>query len=79
MSFNIGDCIHFNVRIRNNLCLRYQASYLDLIQSGIEQAWKSQLKEPHKYNTITPQRLLSPLIFNSKYKSLIAYLNKRYW
>lgn len=76
---NADDWIHLDVIPENNLNLRYQVSSPDLIQSGIEQAWKSQLKEPHKYNTITPQRLLSPLIFDNKYRSLIAYLNERYW
>jgi len=50
-----------------------------LMQSGIEEAWKSQLKEPEKYNVITPQKLLKPLIFDNNYRSLITYLNKRYW
>lgn len=76
---NADDWIHLDVIPENNLNLRYQVSSPDLIQTGIEQAWKSQLKEPHKYNTITPQRLLSPLIFDNKYRSLITYLNERYW
>jgi hypothetical protein len=76
---NADDWLHLDVIPENNLNLRYQVPSPDLIQTGIEQAWKSQLKEPHKYNTITPQRLLSPLIFDTKYRNLIAYLNKRYW
>lgn len=76
---NADDWLHLDVIPENNLNLRYQVPSPDLLQTGIEQAWKSQLKEPHKYNTITPQRLLSPLIFDNKYRSLFAYLNKRYW
>lgn len=76
---NADDWLHYDVISENNLSLRYQVPAPDLVQSGIEQAWKSQLKEPHKYNIITPQKLLSSFIFDNKYRSLIAYLNERYW
>jgi len=76
---NADDWLHFDVIPENNLNLRYQVPAPDMIQSGIEEAWKSQLKEPEKYNVITPQKLLKPLIFNSNYRSLINYLNTRYW
>lgn len=76
---NTDDWLHYDVIPENNLNLRYQVSAPDIIQSGIEEAWKSQLKEPEKYNVITPQKLLKPLIFDNNYRSLINYLNKRYW
>lgn len=76
---NADDWLHFDVIPENNLNLRYQVPAPDMIQSGIEKAWKSQLKEPEKYNVITPQKLLKPLIFDSNYRSLINYLNTRYW
>lgn len=76
---NTDDWIHLDVIPENNLNLRYQVSAPDLIQTGIEEAWKSQLKETQKYNTITPQRLLKPIIFDPKYLSLVNFLNTRYW
>jgi len=76
---NADDWLHFDIIPENNLTLRYQVQAPDLLQSGIEEAWKSQLKEPHKYNVITPQRLLKPLLFDPKYRSLMNYLNSRYW
>ncbi len=76
---NADDWLHFDIIPENNLNLRYQVTAPDLMQSGIEEAWKSQLKEPGKYNVITPQKLLKPLIFDNNYRSLITYLNKRYW
>ena len=76
---NADDWLHFDVIPENNLNLRYQVPAPDMIQSGIEEAWKSQLKEPEKYNVITPQKLLKPIIFDSNYRSLINYLNTRYW
>ena len=63
----------------NNLILRYQVPAPDMIQTAIEEAWKSQLKEPEKYNVMTPQQLLKPLIFDNNYRTLITCLNKRYW
>lgn len=73
------DWLHFDVILENNLNLRYRVPASGLIQTGIEEAWKSQLKELEKYNVITPQKLLKPLIFDNNYRSLITYLNKRYW
>jgi hypothetical protein len=73
------EWIHLDVIPENNLTLRYQVPSPDFIQMDIEAAWKSQLKEPEKYNVITPQKLLKPLIFDDDYRSLITYLNNRYW
>jgi hypothetical protein len=73
------EWIHLDVIPENNLILRYQVPSPDFIQMDIEAAWKSQLKEPEMYNVITPQKLLKPLIFDTDYRSLITYLNKRYW
>ena len=73
------DWLHLDIIPENNLNLRYQVPAPDLMQSGIEEAWKSQLKEPEKYNVMTPQKLFKPFIFDSNYRSLITYLNKRYW
>lgn len=73
------DWLHFDVIPENNLNLRYQVPAPGMIHSGIEEAWKTQLKEPNKYNVITPQKLLKPTIFKPKYRSLINYLNYRYW
>jgi hypothetical protein len=76
---NSDDWLHFDIIPENNLNLRYQVQSPDLLQTGVEDAWKSQLKEPQKYNVITPQRLLKPILFDPKYRSLITYLNYRYW
>lgn len=76
---NTDDWLHLDVIPENNLNLRYQVPAPGLKQTGIEEAWKSQLKAPEKYIVITPQKLLKPLIFDSSYRSLITYLNKRYW
>ena len=76
---NADDWLHFDVIPENNLHLRYRVQAPNMLKSGIEEAWKANLKNPNKYNTITPQRLLKPLLFYPKYKRLITYLNRRYW
>ncbi len=76
---NADDWLHLDVIPENNLNLLYQVTAPDLEQTGLEEAWKSQLKDPDKYNIITPQRLLKPLIFLPKYRPFIKYLNQRYW
>lgn len=76
---NANDWIHLDIIPENNLALRYKVTAPDLIQTGIEEAWKSQLNEPEKYNIITPQKLLKPIIFDPKYRGLVNYLNRRYW
>ncbi|MGQ9644565.1 MAG: PGN_0703 family putative restriction endonuclease [Ignavibacterium sp.] len=73
------DWLHLDIIPENNLNLRYQVPAPDMVQSGIEEAWKTQLKEPEKYNVITPQKLLKPIIFEAKFRSLVNYLNYRYW
>jgi len=76
---NADDLLHFDVIPENNVNLRYLVPAPDLIQTGVEEAWKSQLKAPEKYNVITPQKLLKPIIFDDNYRSLVNYLNYRYW
>ena len=79
LELNADDWLHIDVIPENNLNLRYQVQSPDLIQTGIEDAWKAQLKEPGKYNLMTPQRFLKPILFDSKHKDVINYLNSRYW
>ena len=46
---------------------------------NISEAWKSTLKEPDKYLTISPKDFLSPCSKIVGSKSLLSYLDKRYW
>lgn len=73
------DYIHLDVIPENNLHLRYKVTAPDFIQTGLEEAWKSELKNPEKYRIITPQFLLKPLLFKRKHQAMMKYLNKRYW
>lgn len=46
---------------------------------NITEAWKSTLKNPDKYLSITPRDFLSPYLKVVDSQSLSSYLNKRYW
>ncbi len=76
---NADDWIHLDVIPETNLHLRYKVTAPDFLQSGTEEAWKAVLKEPGKYQIISPQKLLKPFIFDKNFGSLMNYLNKRYW
>jgi hypothetical protein len=52
----------------------YKCSGLDM-----EGTWRSLLKDQSKYRIITPQNLMSGLLLNAKYQTLINYLSTRYW
>lgn len=73
------DWIHLDVIPETNLDLRYKVHAPDLIQSGVEDAWRAVLKYPDKYQVITPQQLMKPFIFDGQYRGLINYLDRRYW
>ena len=45
---------------------------------GLEETWRSCIKNQDKYIIVTPKDLLSK-IQNSQYAEVLGYLNKRYW
>lgn len=46
---------------------------------GLEEAWKSVLKDPETYIIIDPQALLAPVTSLPETKSILTYLGGRYW
>lgn len=46
---------------------------------GMEDTWRSILKDQNKYSIVDPATLLSPLVTNTDYYTLIEYLKARYW
>ncbi|MDR0816365.1 MAG: hypothetical protein LBN28_03090 [Desulfovibrio sp.] len=47
--------------------------------SGLEDTWKSCLRERERYRIIDPKDLLAPLQQFESYAELLKYLEKRYW
>ena len=48
-------------------------------QKDMETTWKSHLKDKTKYIIISPEKLLSNSLSDSKYSELKDYLTERYW
>lgn len=48
-------------------------------QSYMELTWKSHLRDTSKYIIISPEKLLSNCLNDSKYSELEKYLRERYW
>jgi hypothetical protein len=63
--YNSDEYIHLHIIPRGNIELRRSCSN-----------WKDQLKEPKKYQIISPDDLLKPVISE---KAFIEYIRKRYW
>lgn len=53
--------------------------YYKCSNMGMENTWRSLLKDQSKYLNISPQNLMSGLLLNSKYQPLTNYLRVRYW
>lgn len=69
--------LHINVISSDNIDFlkkKYKCSQKDL-----ETTWRSYLKDKTKYVIISPERLLSNSLNDSKYKDLKKYLTERYW
>ncbi len=45
----------------------------------LSDAWKSVLKDPDRYTTITPEALLKPAFDCPDTRSIARYLEMRYW
>jgi hypothetical protein len=79
--YNASDWIHIHVIPDKNKELKSNVTSPRLKNNGnnIEEAWKSVLKEPDKYISIDPKKLLLPISDCPDTKSLLLYLEKRYW
>ncbi len=62
-----------NKELLNNITSPY------LEGDSISEVWKNILKNPDKYKTISPRELLSSCTGIIDCKSLLSYLEKRYW
>ena len=69
------DYLHIHVIPNDNKDLldkKYRVS-----GKGMEETWRSMLKDQSKYVIVDPQRLFAPI--TDKYPQLSSYLEKRYW
>lgn len=77
--YGADEYIHIHVIPTGNKAL-LDANTSPLLKGhGLREAWKSVLHEPEKYVVLDPQDLLAPAISIGETKSIIAYLQNRYW
>lgn len=77
--YNCDDYYHIHVIPSENKDLLEKITSPNLTGTTISEAWKSILKAPGKYITISPKDFISPCIKLIDNKSFIAYLDNRYW
>ncbi len=76
------DCSdYYNIHVipNGNKELLQKITSPNLKGDNISEAWKSTLKNPDKYLTISPRDFLSPCSKKVDSQSLLSYLKKRYW
>lgn len=76
---NVDDYLHVHVVPDKNEELKYRITSPMLKGKDIHKAWKSVLKDDDKFLTISPNELLSSLQNMKDTKSILYYLNERYW
>jgi len=79
MDHGCSDYQHIHVIPKENKELLNNITSPYLEGDNISEAWKSILKNPEKYITISPQEFLSPCSKIIDSKSLLLYLKMRYW
>ncbi len=77
--YGCDEYIHLHVIPKNNTDLINRVTSPGLIGETMSNAWKCVLKEPNRYQVVSPDELLAPLGDFDETKTLYAYLNKRYW
>lgn len=77
--YGVTDYVHVHVVPKDNHELRDRVTSPYLRGHDIHEAWRSTLKDPGKFVSITPEELLSPVKEKLYTKSFFNYLETRYW
>lgn len=76
---DVSDYLHIHVVPKENKELRDRVTSSELKGNDIHDAWRGVLKDPSKFLAITPQEMILPLKELKDTKSILYYLNMRYW
>jgi len=77
--YGATDWMHLHIIPKANKELRDRNTSVGLKGKDMGSCWKSVLKEPNRYLTLSPEELLKPALGCLDAKSLIDYLKNRYW
>jgi len=77
--YSCNEFLHIHVIPENNKELREKVTSPSLVGNTMSDAWKNVLKEPNRYIVISPDQIVKPIENCSDTKSILSYLQKRYW
>ncbi len=79
--YQCDEYIHLHVIPEGNVELRDRITSPNLRSKGdnLSHVWKLVLREPFRYIVVTPEEFIKPTIDCPDTRSIVAYLEKRYW
>jgi len=77
--YGAEDFIHLHIIPEENKHMKEKITSPGLSGVDIEEAWKNTLRKPEKYVVLDPKEFLKPVFDNPDAKSILTYLEKRYW
>lgn len=81
--YNCDEYVHIHVIPEENKVLRLAIPApklpLAVVADGMCETWRNLLKEPDRYIVKDPKDLLQPLVNEEDTRSLLRYLEERYW
>jgi len=77
--YNCDEYIHLHVIPLKNKDLKERVTSPDLTGKTMSEAWQNVLREPKRYQVISPKELLLPIKNCLDTYAIFAYLEKRYW
>jgi len=77
--YNCDEYIHLHVIPTDNKELKERVTSPKLIGNLMSEAWQNVLREPARYQVISPEEFLSPIKEYQDSLAIYAYLSRRYW
>lgn len=77
--YSCDEFIHLHIIPEDNDELKKRMTSPGLSGQDISDAWKSALKQPQRYRIVSPEDFLQPGRNCSDTRSLMSYLEERYW
>ncbi len=79
LEYNCDEYIHLHIIPSKNRELKEQVTSPDLIGETMSEAWQNVLREPERYQVISPEEFLLPINGCLDTSAIFTYLNRRYW
>ncbi len=77
--YNCNEYIHLHVIPSQNKQLKEKVTSPNLEGDTMSEAWRNVLRDPSRYQVITPEEFLLPIKKCHDTIAILSYLNRRYW